>query len=90
MGSFFIQLLTGANFPIQVLPAWLIPISLALPLTYGFDAVRGWLLSTRTILPLAWEAGILIAFMFLMCFLGLRAFYALERRVRVKGTLGQY
>lgn len=90
MGSFFVQLFSGANFPIQALPTWMIPISLALPLTYGFDAVRGWLLGTRTILPLAWEAAILIAFMFVMGFLGLRAFSALERRVRIKGTLGQY
>jgi ABC-2 type transport system permease protein len=90
MGSFFVQLFSGASFPIQALPAWMVPISMALPLTYGFDAVRGWLLGTRTILPLAWEAGILIAFMFVMGFLGLRAFYALEKRVRIKGTLGQY
>jgi ABC-2 type transport system permease protein len=90
MGSFFVQLFSGASFPIQALPAWMVPISMALPLTYGFDAVRGWLLGTRTILPLAWEGGILVAFMFVMGFVGLRAFYALERRVRVKGTLGQY
>jgi ABC-2 type transport system permease protein len=68
----------------------LLPFSLALPLTYGYDAVRGWLLGTRTMVPLGWEFIILIVFMFLMVFLGLRAFYALERRVRIKGTLGQY
>jgi hypothetical protein len=32
----------------------------------------------------------LIAFMVLMIFGGLRAFNALERRVRQKGTVGQY
>ncbi len=90
MGSFTIQVFTGANYPIQSLPRWMIPISMAIPLTYGFDAVRGWLLGTRTILPLAWEFAILVAFMFGMCFLGLRAFNALERRVRIKGTIGQY
>lgn len=90
MGSFLVQLFSGANYPIQVLPRWLLPISLALPLTYGFDAVRGWLLGTRTILPLYWEAAILVGFMVVMVVVGLRAFYALERRVRIKGTLGQY
>lgn len=89
-GSFVIQLLSGASFPVQSLPRWLLPVSLALPLTYGFDAVRGWLLGTTTILPLGWEFAILVGFMFLMVFLGLRAFYALERRVRILGTLGQY
>ena len=89
-GSFIIQLLSGANFPVNVLPKWLLPVSLALPLTYGYDAVRGYLLNTRTLLPLQTEVLILIAFMVLMIFGGLRAFNALERRVRQKGTVGQY
>lgn len=89
-GSFIVQLLSGANFPVTVLPKWLLPVSLALPLTYGYDAVRGYLLNTRTILPLQTEVFILIAFMVLMIIGGLRAFNALERRVRQKGTVGQY
>jgi len=40
VGSFLVQILSGANFPVTVLPRWLLPIALALPLTYGFDAVR--------------------------------------------------
>jgi ABC-2 type transport system permease protein len=90
MGSFLVQLFSGTNFPVQALPRWLLPISLAIPITYGFDAARGWLLGTRTLLPLQWEALILVVFMLVMIFSGLRAFYALERRVRSKGTLGQY
>jgi len=89
-GSFLVQILSGANFPVNVLPKWLLPVSLILPLTYGFDAVRGWLLKTRTLLPLNVEIIILVVSMFLMIFIGLRAFYALERRVRQKGTVGQY
>ena len=89
-GSFIVQLLSGANFPVTVLPKWLLPVSLALPLTYGYDAVRGYLLNTRTLLPLQTEVLILIAFMVLMIIGGLRAFNALERRVRQKGTVGQY
>jgi ABC-2 type transport system permease protein len=89
-GSFLVQLLSGANFPVNVLPKWLLPVSLALPLTYGYDAVRGYLLNTRTLLPLQTEVLILIGFMVLMIFGGLRAFNALERRVRQKGTVGQY
>jgi ABC-2 type transport system permease protein len=85
-----VQIFSGTNFPVNALPRWLLPISLALPLTYGFDATRGWLLGTRTILPLEYEIVLLVVFMFVMIFLGLHAFKALERRVRVLGTLGQH
>ena len=37
----------GTNFPVQSLPSLLIPISLMLPLTYGLDAVRGWLIADK-------------------------------------------
>lgn len=89
-GSYVVMLLSGANFPVTVLPKWLLPLSLALPLTYGFDAVRAILLKTRTLLPLDVEIAILLASMVLMIVIGLRAFYALERRVRQLGTVGQY
>lgn len=89
-GSYVVMLLSGANFPVTVLPKWLLPLSLALPLTYGFDAVRAILLKTRTLLPLDVEIAILLASMVLMIVIGLRAFYALERRVRQIGTVGQY
>ena len=52
VSSFLVQGFSGANFPVKSLPYWLIPVSLMLPLTYGFDAVRGWLLKTNTLLPL--------------------------------------
>ncbi len=66
------------------------PVSLIIPLTYGFDAVRGWLLNTRTLLPLMVEVAILVVSMFFPVFIGLRTFYWLEKRVHQKGTFGQY
>jgi ABC-2 type transport system permease protein len=90
ISSFLVQIFSGADFPVNSLPRWLLPISLALPLTYGFDAVRGWLLGTRTLLPLAVEFLLLVAFMFVMIWFGSAAFKRLERRVRAKGTLGQH
>ena len=90
VSSFLVQIFAGADFPVNALPKWLLPISLALPLTYGFDAVRGWLLGTRTLLPLSVEIVLLVVFMFLMIGAGLLAFRALERRVRMRGTLGQH
>lgn len=89
-GNYLVMTFSGSNFPVNALPRWLLPISLALPTTYGFDAVRSWLLGTQTILPISTEIGILIVSMVLLIAIGLRAFHALERHVRVKGTLGQY
>lgn len=90
VSSFLVQGLSGTNFPVQSLPSWLIPVALALPLTYGMDAVRGWLLQTQTILPLNVEIGLLIVFMFVMLWFGTWFFYRVERRVRSLGTLGQH
>jgi len=90
VSSFLVQGFSGANFPVKSLPYWLIPISLMLPLTYGFDAVRGFLLKTNTLLPLNAEATILIVFMFVMLWFGGWIFHRVERRVRALGTLGQH
>jgi ABC-2 type transport system permease protein len=88
--NFLVQIFSGSNFPVNALPRWLLPVALSLPLTYGFDAVRGWLLGTRTLLPISAEILILVVFMFVMIGLGLWVFKALERRVRMRGTLGQH
>jgi len=90
MGSFLVDLLSGSQFPVNALPRWLLPIALSIPLTYGFDAVRGWLLKTKTILPIHQEINLLLIFMALMIIIGVVAFTTLERKVRAKGTLGQY
>ena len=90
MGAFLVDLFSGSQFPINALPRWLLPIALSIPLTYGFDAVRGWLLKTKTILPMHQEIYLLLVFMVLMIVFGVIAFTALERKVRAKGTLGQY
>jgi ABC-2 type transport system permease protein len=90
VSSFLVQGLSGANFPVKSLPYWLIPASLVLPLTYGFDAVRGFLLHTNTLLPLQTEVALLIVFMFVMLWFGAWVFNKVERRVRTLGTLGQH
>lgn len=90
VSNFLVSGLAGESFPVQSLPRWLMPFSLALPLTYGFDAVRGRLLGTKTLLPMGWELVILVVFMFVSIAGGLWAFSALERRVRQLGTLGAH
>jgi ABC-2 type transport system permease protein len=90
MSSFLIQIFSGSSFPVTALPGWLLPVALILPLTYGYDAFRGFLLGTRTLLPLPVEGALLLVFMAVMLALGVSAFRALERRVRQMGTLGQH
>ena len=90
VSSFLVQLFSGADFPVTALPKWLLPVALALPLTYGFDAVRGWLIGTTTLLPIGVEIALLVAFMVVMIALGLWVFARLERHVRLTGTLGTH
>ena len=90
VGSYLVQLLSGSSFPVQALPRWLFPLALALPLTYGLDAIRYYLLDSQPLLPIAWELVLLVVFMAVMGGLGAWAFRSLEGRVRRRGTLGQH
>jgi len=90
VSSFLVQIFSGSNFPVNALPRFLLPVALALPLTYGLDAVRANLIGTNTILPLQRELLLLIVFMFVMLWIGTATFRSLERRVRTLGTLGQH
>jgi ABC-2 type transport system permease protein len=87
VSNYVVTTLSGSNFPIQALPGFLLPLSLALPLTYGYDALRGSLLHTRTILPLPTEIGICFVFMIVMSFLGALVFSRIERHCRRLGTI---
>ena len=88
--AFIVQVFSGTDFPVTVLPKWLLPISLLLPLTYGLDAARGLLLKTNTLFTIGTEIVLLIVFMFVMLWFGSWIFYRIERRVRMLGTLGQH
>jgi ABC-2 type transport system permease protein len=90
MSAFLVQIFSGTDFPVTVLPKWLLPIALILPLTYGIDAARGLLLKTDTLLSIGTEVVLLIVFMFVMLWFGSWIFAKVERRVRTLGTLGQH
>ena len=90
VSSFLVQIFSGTNFPVQSLPRLLLPFALALPLTYGLDAVRYYLLATQPLLPIGLELVLLLVFMGVMLAVGYAAFKALERRVRQRGSLGQH
>lgn len=88
VANFLVTQLSGSSFPIQILPRFLLPLSLALPLTYGYDAVRGILLGARTILPLRYELALLLGFVIVMIPAGALVFARIERRCRRLGTIG--
>ncbi len=90
VSNFLVQLVSGESFPVTVLPRWLLPLALAVPITYGFDVFRALLIRTRSLLPVPLEVALLVGFMFGMIAFGLWIFRLLERHVRVRGTLGQY
>lgn len=90
MGQFLVDLLSGSSFPVKALPGWLLPVSLSIPLTYGYDAIRGILLHNTTLMPIKTEIILLLVFMVIMIAGGVLAFRALEKKVRTRGTLGQY
>ena len=85
-----ITILSGSQFPVKVLPRSLMAVSLALPLTYAYDAIRGIVLQTDTLLPIGTEVVILTGFMFVSFSLGFALFRRIERRCRSLGTLAQH
>jgi ABC-2 type transport system permease protein len=88
VSSFVITGLSGNQFPVNVLPRFLLPIALALPLTYGYDALRGFLLNTQTLIPIRYEIAILLLFVGVMVPGGYVIFKLVERHCRALGTLG--
>ena len=65
--------LSGALFPINNLPAWLTPITLADPLTYTVDAIRNVILGSARF-ALSFDLGIIAMFTALVIAIGTFAF----------------
>jgi len=86
--SYLVMLFSGAQFPVQALPRFLLPLALALPLTYGMDLVRSFLLGTHTLLDRPTEIAILVLAMAVTVPAGYAFFLAVDRYCRSRGTLG--
>ena len=86
--SYIVLLLSGAQFPVQALPRVLLPLALALPLTYGLDLTRSFLLGSATLLPRPLEIAILVLSMAVMVPIGYAVFHLIERHCRRSGSLG--
>ena len=86
--NYVVVLLSGAQFPVQALPRFLLPLALVLPLTYGLDLARSFLLGSATLLPRSLEIAILLLAMAVTVPLGYGVFVLVERFCRSRGTLG--
>jgi ABC-2 type transport system permease protein len=88
--NYIVVLLSGSQFPVQALPRFLLPLALALPLTYGLDLARSFLLDTDTILSRPLEIAILVLSMAIMVPAGYGVFHLVERYCRSRGTIGMH
>jgi ABC-2 type transport system permease protein len=88
--SFLFSVVSGVAFPVLVLPAVVQPIAYVLPTTYAVDLLRVYALGTRPLADPALEWLALVALGAGMVWLGRAAFRRTERRMRVRGTLGQH
>jgi len=88
--NFLFAVVSGVAFPVLVLPALVQPIAYLLPTTYAVDLLRVYALGTRPLLDPALEWGALVVLAGLAIWIGRVAFRRTERRMRVRGTLGQH
>jgi len=88
--DFLFVALSGAAFPVVVLPELVRWVSYLLPTTHALDLVRVSALGTRPLLPAPLEWGLLVATSVTLLVIGRWAWLATEHRMRVLGTLGQH
>jgi ABC-2 type transport system permease protein len=88
--DFMFVALSGAAFPIIVLPEVVRWIAYLLPTTYALDLVRVSALGTIPLLPVPLEWVMLAVTSAVFLTIGRWAWLATEHRLRVRGTLGQH
>lgn len=88
--DFIFVVLSGAAFPIVVLPWFVRWISYLLPTTWSLDLMRVSALGTTPLMPVPAEWVLLVVTSFGFLAVGCWAWLATERRVRVLGTLAQH
>ncbi len=88
--DFIFVTLSGAAFPILVLPDVVRPVAYLLPTTHALDLIRVSALGTPPLLPpvVEWVALAITSIAFVV--IGRWAWLATERRMRVHGTLSQH
>jgi ABC-2 type transport system permease protein len=84
------SLLAGVYYPVSVLPVWLEPISRAIPLTYGLDAMRLAMLQGYSIYELRNDIFVLLGFTIVLTPLAFFIFKKALQRAKKEGSLIQY
>jgi ABC-2 type transport system permease protein len=80
----------GVLYPTDVLPAWLHPVSMMLPITHALRGMRLALLGGSSFAELLPTFGILLLFAAILIPLSLTCFWLAVRHTKVTGTLAQY
>lgn len=88
--DFVFVTLSGAAFPIIVLPDLVRWVAYLLPTTHALDLVRVSALGTRPLLPAVVEWTLLVATSIGFLLVGRRTWLATEHLMRVRGNLGQH
>jgi ABC-2 type transport system permease protein len=88
--DFIFVALSGAAFPIVVLPELVRWVSYLLPTTWALDLMRAAALGTRPLLPPAAEWVLLATTSLVLLIVGRWVWLGTEHRLRVRGTLGQH
>ncbi|MCA1569844.1 MAG: ABC transporter permease [Chloroflexi bacterium] len=88
--DFLFVALSGAAFPVIVLPDVVRWVAYLLPTTHALDLVRVAVLGTRPLLPAAVEWAMLALTSVALVWIGRRTWLATEHRMRMQGTLGQH
>lgn len=83
-------LLSGAVYPVQVLPEWLQAVSKLLPQTYAIEAARLFLLQGYSVAELLPELSTLLLFGLILLPLSLFIFHFAMSRARMEGSLAHY
>jgi ABC-2 type transport system permease protein len=81
------MILTGALFPVTVIPMPFRYVSLAIPFTYFNDLMRHAALGTQTLLPRPEEYVIATLLSISMLFIGFVAFNRIEKEARARGSI---
>jgi len=83
--NFAFQMLTGMFVPFQLLPAPLQIVGYSLPLTFGMDLLRYYVMETRPIMPVAYEwAGLFLQLVIFAVIAKLAVLY-LEKSAKEQG-----
>ncbi|MEA2054777.1 MAG: ABC transporter permease [Candidatus Thermoplasmatota archaeon] len=80
----------GIYIPVQILPAYIKPLSYALPLTYAFRAIRASMISGQGIMDYLWDVIVLFIFCVIMVIGGYIVFTKLLDKARKYGTVYGY